>query len=72
MIAVLLLLAILIGGIFSFAQALPLIVAFPLIFVAASFAVLLSAELWRRWQLHEAARSMIQLRARVIAARRTI
>ena len=71
MIAVLLLLAILIAGIFSMAQALPLMIAFPLIVVAASFAVLLSAELWRRWQQHEAARAMIRLRARVVAARRT-
>ncbi len=71
MIPVLLLLAILVAGIFSFAAVLPLMTAFPLIVVAATFGILLSAELWRRWQQHEAARAMIQLRARVVAARRT-
>ncbi len=71
MIPVLVLLAILVAGIFSFATVLPLMIAFPLIVVAGSFGILLSLELWRRWQQHEAARAMIQLRARVVAARRT-
>jgi hypothetical protein len=72
MIALLLLLALLIAGIFSFAETLPLVMAFPLIFVAVTFAVLVSAELWRRWRLHESARAMMQLRARVVAARRIV
>ena len=71
MIPVVTLLEILIAGIFSFASALPLMIAFPLIVVAGSFAILLSLELWRKWQQHEAARAMIQLRARIVAARRT-
>lgn len=71
MIPVLLLMAILVAGIFSLASALPLMIAFPLIFVAVSCGILLSLELWRRYQQHEAARAMLQLRARIVAARRT-
>lgn len=72
MVPVLLLMGILVAGIFSVASALPLMIAFPLIVVAVSCGVLLSLELWRRWQQHEDARAIIQLRARVVAARRTI
>lgn len=72
MVPVLMLMAILVAGIFSLASALPLMIAFPLIFVAVSCGIMLSLELWRRWQQHEAARTLIQLRARVVAARRTI
>ena len=72
MVPVLMLMAILVAGIFSLASALPLMIAFPLIFVAVSCGIMLSLELWRRWQQHEAARTLIQLRARVVAARRTL
>jgi heme O synthase-like polyprenyltransferase len=71
MIAVVVLLTIVAAGILGFATALPLIIAFPLIVVALCCGALLSAELYRRWQQQEAARAMVRLRARVIAARRT-
>ncbi len=72
MIPVLVLLAILVAGIFSLASALPLMIAFPLIVVAVSCGVMLSLELWHRYQQQEAVRAMIALRARVVAARRSI